>query len=419
MYRPCVGCCILWAALSGCLQLNLLPKNGAVWVECPEEEHCYSGNVLADILVWEEDSILLAGTNASFSDTASPAKPFLRMVDLEGQVLWSLDMPVDETAGWPRPAVGALARTVDEAILAVGATAETDVDVEGSIIPILTPFVIKLSGNGEEVWRREFDFPRTPPTVKPLNIMFATVATQDTGAFAVAGYDQYASPLVVVGCDAEGEVQWTYEGGRHYPDDLQPTIDGGYLLLSTLGQSSPGSASFTEKIVFTQLSATGAEVWEEEMSPPTDDYLRGEEKNLVKTANGWAMAITAPGRPAQALLIEVGQYGGLLRRVEISLPGRNSQVKDWDAIDDGYLLTVSHERTWDGDETGFSTIKLSSEWEVTGRRWYYKGLRPAETAVLANETLLITGTAFRAHTGFTSSNRLFLFPTRLPLDTIF
>ena len=117
-------------------------------------------------------------------------------------------------------------------------------------------WVVKLDGDGNKVWEQEYGGSyHTPAGIEADDYMSAMALTSD-GAFVVAG-SSFSSPsgnktapsfggqdFWVVRADEGGAIRWDESlggTGDDIPYDVQPTLDGGYIVCGSSASSTNGN----------------------------------------------------------------------------------------------------------------------------------------------------------------------------------
>jgi len=218
-------------------------SGGAVYIFCLNPD----GNMVWETIVpWRRGEIHLAWSIAGNKSSGyvvagvtsgSSRIPFVLRFDGEGNELWRKTYPLDPGMIGPIN----IYWTVNEGYLIVWDSC-----------------VIKLSENGEKIWRKCLS---TEPNLRDA-LMF-------NNTFIVAGYkngDIYISSL-----DTEGNEIWEVTHGTEKSDSFYRMIrtnDNGLVLLSTTGQKE-------KDLLLTKLDYKGSKIWQRKVDGGENEFAGG------------------------------------------------------------------------------------------------------------------------------------------------
>jgi hypothetical protein len=193
--------------------------------------------------------------------------------DLSGNLLWQKCL-----GGSASDCAYSIVQLTDGGYLVAGTTASTNGDVTSNAGDA-DAWVVKLDGNGNVVWQKTYGSSSFDEFRKiRLTADGGFIAIGSAGANTGIVTNNHGSADVwVVKCDNSGNLQWQKCYGGSFEDigaDVQPAIEGGYLLNCTTMSSNGdvrGTPSFMHDQWVVKIKDNGVLEWTKLISTPNDD----------------------------------------------------------------------------------------------------------------------------------------------------
>jgi hypothetical protein len=330
-----------------------------------------------------DDGGFVAAGMTMFADDPLAIDLYLVKTDAEGTLLWERRYG----GPWVDQALD-MDKTSDGGFIITGVTDGTDLCGLECIESRWDVYLLRVDGQGEEVWQRTFGG-------NGADSGHAVRETQD-GSFIVAGitnsFGAGLADVYLLKVDAEGNLGWeqTFGGeGHDRAYAVEQTEDGGYLLVGrTAAQGRPddvlmlrtersgnllwqrtfggprydvalgvektrdggfavtGISAESDSVEQVDLNAfvlktdgTGNLVWETRLAQP----LHQAGSGIVEAADGALViaGVATDGFVDQSYVLSTDSEGNLLWESLLSGPGSNFSPAVWPTSDGGYILAGS------------------------------------------------------------------------------